>query len=334
MASYVFLPSVGGIELFTEMLATEFCARGHSVKVVTMTPAMGAETYPFEIVRRPPPMEFLKLLLWCDIFVHNNISLRLAWPLLFVWRPWVVSIHSPLFGGHGFFRFRLFMKRAVLRFAHVVCCSREIASQLGPKALFIPNPYRASLFRSLTDGTRPYDLVFLGRLVSDKGMEVLLRAIALLRQRNCFPRLLVIGGGPEEATLRAQCTAEGLISQVEFSGTLRGAELVKRLNQCRIMVVPSVYPEPFPVVPLEGIACGCVVIASHVGGLPDGVGPCGLTFPPGDAAALAERIATLLEDNEKIREMKARSTQHLARHQPDTAAGAYLAVLEKACSSA
>jgi glycosyltransferase involved in cell wall biosynthesis len=242
----------------------------------------------------------------------------------------VVSIHSPLTGAQGWLRAKLFFKRNILRLAHVVACSPIIAAQLGRGTLFIPNPYRAGLFRRLGEGPRPCELVFLGRLVSDKGIGVLIQALAVLRERGLRPRLLIIGSGPEEAALRAQGAAARVSEQVEFAGRLPNEEVVSRLNQCRIMVVPSVWEEPFPVVPLEGIACGCVVVASQAGGLPEGVGPCGLTFPKGDAVALADRIAELLQDEAKIRAMLDHAAQHLARHQPGAVATAYLAVIERA----
>jgi len=172
--------------------------------------------------------------------------------------------------------------------------------------------------------------VFLGRLVSDKGVHVLIDALAALRSRGQRPRLLVVGGGPEESNLRAQCGALGVSEQVEFAGLLPTEEVVRRLNQSRVMVVPSTYEEPFGVVALEGIACGCVVVASHAGGLPMAVGDCGLTFPMSDAAALAEAIATLLQDDGKMREMQAKAVHHLARHQPRAVADAHLAVIERA----
>src|SRR6185312_15136232 len=96
------------------------------------------------------------------------------------------------------------------------------------------------------------------------------------------------------------------------------------------MVVPSVWEEGFGVVALQGVACGCVVVASHTGGLPEAVGSCGLTFPMGDSAALADRLAELLTDDEKRLQLQAGASAHLARHQPRAVAEAYLTVLEHA----
>jgi len=102
---------------------------------------------------------------------------------------------------------------------------------------------------------------------------------------------------------------------------------MQRLNEARILVVPSLWNEPFGIVALEGIACGLAVVGSAGGGLPEAIGPCGLTFPNGDAAALAARLAELLRRPGRIGELLAAAPAHLARHNPTAAARAYLAVM-------
>jgi glycogen(starch) synthase len=327
LSSYAFPPSVGGLEEVSEMVAHGLAAAGHDVRVLTMTPAGAApETHPFEILRRPRPGELFNSVRWCDAYLQMNVSLRLAWPLLFVHRPWVVALHGGL-NGAGV---REVVKRLTLRRAHVVAVSGAIAEGAGENVAVLPNPYRESVFRNLNPGPRPYELVFLGRLVSDKGAHRLIEALALLRAGGLAPRLLIIGSGPEETALREQCERLQLNDQVEFAGLLRGHELARRLNECRIMVVPSIWEEPFGIVALEGIACGCVVVGSEAGGLPEAIGPCGCTFPKGDVAALASRLSELLRDPAKIAALRARAPEHLARHRPDRVSDAYLAVLQKA----
>jgi len=155
MTSYTFLPHVGCIEVFTDMLARDFCARGHSLRVVTLTPGDGSDAFPFEVFRRPAPVEFPRLVRWCDVLVQNNISLRLAWPLLLAPRPWVVSIHSGLSGGRGLQRAKFLLKRTVLRSAHVIDDSWGIGRELAGRVTYVPNPYRAELFRRLGEALVP-----------------------------------------------------------------------------------------------------------------------------------------------------------------------------------
>jgi len=79
--------------------------------------------------------------------------------------------------------------------------------------------------------------------------------------------LTIIGSGPEEYSLRKLADDIGITGQVSFLGVKRGEESARLLNQHEILVIPSRWEEPFGIVSLEGIACGCVVIGSEGGGL-------------------------------------------------------------------
>ena len=109
-----------------------------------------------------------------------------------------------------------------------------------------------------------------------------------------------------------------------FAGPKRGAELAHLLQQHKIIVIPSRYDEPFGVVALEGIACGCVAVGSAGGGLPEAIGPCGLTFPNGDIDALARTLEKLLRAPEERQRLTAHVSEHLAKFQPAAIAEAYL----------
>ena len=98
----------------------------------------------------------------------------------------------------------------------------------------------------------------------------------------------------------------------------------------QIMVVPSRWLEPFGIVALEGIACGCVVVGSAGGGLKDAIGPCGVTFPNGDIQTLTQKIADLLLNPYKLATYKAKAELHLLPHKRLAVAEAYLKVFEQA----
>jgi glycosyltransferase involved in cell wall biosynthesis len=167
-------------------------------------------------------------------------------------------------------------------------------------------------------------LIFLGRLVSEKGVDLLLDALARLRARELRPGLTIVGVGPELARIEEMTNQLGLRDQVSFAGPKRGAELAQVLQQHRILVIPSRYDEPFGVVALEGIACGCVAVGSCGGGLPEAIGPCGLTFPNGDAGALAQVLESLLRQPNEQRRLLGHAPEHLAKFHPATVADAYL----------
>jgi glycogen synthase len=331
ISCYSFYPSVGGLEEVNALLARAFVARGHAVKVMTMTRSTEPDNDTFDIMREPGTSDLVRAIRWCDVFLQANVSFRLGWPNFFLRRPWVISLHGNLDaeeGRDGIFSWKSRLKRLSLFVAdRVISVSRAVAIRTFPQALVIGNPYRTDVFQHRPDAARPYDLVFLGRLVSDKGVHILIDALALLGERDLRPSLLIIGGGPEESALRERCRTYNLTTQVTFAGVRRGEELVEHLNKCRIMVIPSVWEDPSPIVTLEGIACGCVVVAANAGGLPDAVGPCGLIFAKGDAGDLANVLSGLLANEERIRALRLGAADYLFAHRPEAVADNYLRAL-------
>ena len=112
-------------------------------------------------------------------------------------------------------------------------------------------------------------------------------------------------------------------------GQESGPELAALLNRHHILVVPSRWPEPFGIVALEGIACGCVVVGSADGGLKDAIGPCGVTFQNGDHRALAGQLKDLLLHPEKIALLRAEYSSHTSKFRSDAVASAYLELIKE-----
>lgn len=331
--SPAFLPQVGGLEIFVATLAAELARRGQEVVVVTTTPGSPPDDHPFAVVRRPGLLELLRLTRWCQVYFQANVSLWGLWPLLLVRRPWVVSHHSWYCRTDGRIAWQDRLKRRLVRHAAAsIAVSTAVAEDLEGPSQVIGNPYRDDLFRLLPQVERSRDLVFVGRLVSDKGVDLLVEALAHLAAEGLRPGLTVVGEGPEEPRLREQSRRLGVEAQIDFMGTRTGEDLVEILNRHRILVVPSRYREPFGIVALEGIACGCVVVGSSGGGLPEAIGPCGLTFPNGDAAALARALRTLLSSPGDLDRLRQGAGEHLARHQARCVGEAYSQTLERAAA--
>jgi glycosyltransferase involved in cell wall biosynthesis len=331
LCSHVFAPSIGGIETVSAILAEQFCRLGLHVKVVTNTPGgqgnQGNQGY--EIVRQPSIKELRKLGREADLIFQNNISLKTLLPLLTCGKPIVINHNGPLTRLDGSRGWQDYAKIALLPLCRNVVISSAIGASIPARSTVIGNPYETSEFAGLSDTPRTRDLVFLGRLVSQKGCDLLLRSLAILKDQGVRPSLTVIGDGSELPALRQMTSKFDLASQVRFLGAMRegrGSEVARH----RIMVVPSMYAEPFGVVALEGISAGCVIVASSAGGLPEAVGPCGVLFPNGDANALATAIRDLLSNPGRIEELRMRSAKHLEQFQPELVAGKYLEVFEAA----
>lgn len=327
-----FYPNIGGLETIIESLAYEFIDQGHAVKLISLTSDANNKIFPFQVIRCPQPYHFLNLTHWCDVFFQGCVSLKGLWPNLLIRRPLIIT-HQTWYcrsdGSHGW---QDHLKHIVTKFATNISVSYAISQSLSVPSTIIPNSYRNNLFYEMPEIPRLRDLVFLGRLVSDKGVNLVLDSLVQLQAIGWTPSLTIIGQGPEEETLRQQTKAKGVADQVEFLGSQVGLKLTQLLNEHRIMVVPSLWNEPFGIVALEGIACGCVVVGSEGGGLKDAIGHCGVTFPNGDGNALTAVIADLLTHPDKLAGYRANAPAHLAHHHPSFVARSYLEVMEATVS--
>jgi glycosyltransferase involved in cell wall biosynthesis len=137
----------------------------------------------------------------------------------------------------------------------------------------------------------PADILFLGEMRRLKGIDVLIEALALLRDRGAERSALLVGAGPDEAAFRAQVAGLDL-KTVTFSPPLPAREAFAR---ARVMAVPS-RAESLPYVILEAAAARLPLVASAVGGIPEIIPPdLGRLIPAGDAAALANALTQSLD---------------------------------------
>lgn len=327
LSSHLFAPTVGGTQEVSEILGEEFTRAGHLVRVVTATAERDEREFPFEIFRQPSFFDLARLVQWCDIFFHCNLSLRTAWPLVLFSRPWVIGHQTWTAHWSGKVRIRDQCKRVLITAATNVAISRAIAYSLRGHSLVVGNPFRDQVFRPGRDAERSGDLLVVARLVSDKGVDVLLDALARLAAKGANPNLTVVGDGPERPALERQCSELQLTDRVRFLGFRRGAELAAIMHSHRILVVPSRWEEPFGIVALEGMACGCLVIASAKGGLGEIVAPCGLTFANGDAADLARCICRALA--QWTHYDAAATKEYLEKYRPKQVGRVYLDLFDR-----
>jgi glycosyltransferase involved in cell wall biosynthesis len=326
--SPLFYPSIGGIETVVSILANEFVSLGHEVKLISQVTATDSKVFPFAVIRRPNWQKLLELTRWCDVYFQACVSLKGIFPLLIIRRPWVVTHHNWYCRLDGSLGIQDYLKLFLTHFTTNISASFALVEQLKAPSTVVPNPYREDILYEMPEINRDKGLVFLGRLVSDKGVDLLLDALANLKQLGLTSTLTIIGSGPEEAKLRQQVKQLDIVAQVDFVGVKVDRELAKLLNAHKILVVPSRWQEPFGIVALEGIACGCVVIGSEGGGLKDAIGPCGVTFPNGDVKALTQVLFDLLNHPNKLSTYREQAESHLARHQKAVVAKEYLQIME------
>lgn len=330
MSSHGFYPSVGGLPVVSEILAKEFVKLGHEVKLITHTynPLDDDGRFIFQVIRKPNMVQLYNLVRWADIYHQNNISLNYIWPILFIKKTIVVTHQIWIPRGLSYRGIKGLLKRYLISKITCISISKEISGDFESRSIVIPNPFDAELFRLLPGVLEKKELVFVGRLISDKGVDLLIEALGILRDNKLSPHLTIVGDGPELTTLQRLVVSQQLENQVVFVGVKKDEELVKILNQHQILVVPSRWNEPFGIVALEGMACGCVVVGSSGGGLADAIGSAGMTFPNGNTEELTRCLYHLLTEPEKLKQYQQAADAHLEQHTAKVIAVRYLAVFK------
>jgi glycosyltransferase involved in cell wall biosynthesis len=157
----------------------------------------------------------------------------------------------------------------------------------------VHNGVAAAEFTPIAVEAQATDLVFVGELRMLKGVDVLIKAVALLAREGRRVSATIVGDGPDRTAFEAEVAAESLGGAIRFVGA-RPARAAFALG--RLLVVPS-RAESLPYIVLEAGAAGIPLIATGVGGIPEILGADAADLvPPGDPAALARAIGAALGD--------------------------------------
>lgn len=148
---------------------------------------------------------------------------------------------------------------------------------------------------------------FIGRLVSTKGIDLLLRALAELLRKGVQCRVVIIGDGPERKNLELLSYELGLAERVDFVGQVAEEDVEALLSDAIAIVIPSVAGEVFGLVAAESMMRGRPIIAPDGGSLAEVAGDTGLKFAPGDAESLADCMERLLRSPEVAMEFGGRA---------------------------
>lgn len=170
---------------------------------------------------------------------------------------------------------------------------RWIDLSLWPKVKVIRCGLAATAFDAPADLPKPVDgqIVCVGRLCEQKGQQLLIEAIARLRDQGQTVRLVLAGDGPMRADLEASIKQYDLQQLVTITGWIDNPRVQLLLRQSQAMVLPS-FAEGLPVVIMEAMAAGCPVISTYIAGIPELIkhGENGFLVPAGDVTALTQVI--------------------------------------------
>ncbi len=339
ITSRLFFPLKGGVPVIVRLLANAWQQQGHEVRLLTRTPA-GADGSPdadCPVIRMPSTGDLMAAARWCDVVFQMEISMRMIWPFVLFRRPCIIS-HQTHFSDTPQVSLPRRIQAWIAACSYPVACSHVIRQSWGGHGIVIGNPYDDHVFHlPSSEEPRPHQLLFVGRLVPDKGLDVLLRALAILHSRGRRPQLRVVGDGFNggASTLsewRQEAANLGLKEQVIFLGGKDSADIAEEMRQSQILVVPSTWQEPFGIVALEGLASGCRVVASSGGGLPDAGGPFASYFENGSAEDLVRVLGPLL-DGPLPDGDDAALIEHLARHRASGVAARFVSHFHAALGS-
>jgi glycosyltransferase involved in cell wall biosynthesis len=155
---------------------------------------------------------------------------------------------------------------------------------------------------------------YVGRLVKEKGLPVLLQAARQLKSAGSRFRLKIIGDGPERANLTESGLSLGIESEVAFTGGLQGGALQAALKDVSVVVMPTVMEETAGLAAIEQMMRGKIVIVSDIGGLGEVVDDAGLKFAPGDAAGLASCLRRVLDDPSLVEVLGSKARERALRY--------------------
>ena len=279
-------------------------------------------------------------------------------------KPLVTTIHSTEFGRSRGIRDGYQMriheaeKRLVELSDHVIVCSesmkREIQGLFGVtgKISVIPNGVDTSKFNfEINRGAikekygvkRSSKLIlFLGRLVYQKGVNVLIGALPIILSRYSKGKkdvkLVIVGEGPMRKQLEKDAASLGVSKNVVFTGYLDDYMVRSLLKAADVVVVPSLY-EPFGIVAIEAMAAKTPVVVSDIDGLSELISDGeGIKVPPNNSERLAARIVKILSDTEegkkRTREMVEKGFKKALSLNWDTVTEATIGVYAKVLAQA
>lgn len=242
------------------------------------------------------------------IFLHNSPA---AVPLFRRHRSRAqvcLYVHNELFRTYG----RREVRKTVSATYRIICDSQFIADQLiarlgrpSPNVRVLNNGVDIERFRPSADsglGSDPV-VLFVGRVIREKGVDLLLRAAARIAGGKRRFRVRVVGSSGFSATdplspyeLELRRIARPLGGLVEFVPFVDREQIVCEYHAASIFCIPSNWDEPCSLTLPEALACGLASIASRRGGIPEVGGDAVLYFRPPDVDGLAEHLCYLIDD--------------------------------------
>jgi glycosyltransferase involved in cell wall biosynthesis len=169
-----------------------------------------------------------------------------------------------------------------------------------PDAEVIPMGLDLDIFKPERGSTVPNRILAVAALLPQKGLDVLIEAMAIAAGEMPMLHLVIAGAGPQKSALERLAAEQGIASHVEFLGRVPRHDL-PALYCSAAVFCHAARSDTFPVAVIEAMACGRPVLVSDSGALPEMVANAGMVHESGNAGALARQLVALMA-NQKLRE--------------------------------
>ena len=341
--------SSGPVGRIAELLRVELAANGVGVSTAPWgRVASGQLRNVFARLRQALRIRHSQSLREADvILVHTSLETRsIVTDLLLVLvlssrkRPIVLHLHGG--NAHLLGRARVFTRLAALLLRQtqgaLVLSSEERdllqARVPGLRCAVVSNPY---VSRRAADAGGPAPLaaeddarlLFVGRILAEKGALVAIEAAGGLRDRGRNVALTLVGSGPAVDTARALVAELGLGERVELLGHVDPGRLEEIYSSAHVFVFPTSWPEGFPTVISEAMAAGLPIVTTAKRGIVDHLrdGENAVFVPEHDPAAVSSAVSMLLDSPELRAAMSATNLRKVGEFAPDRVVDQYLSVL-------
>jgi glycogen(starch) synthase len=323
-----YLPSIGGVEVFSARLLPALVRKGYEITVVAghhraglpdRVDCDGVDVRRFwfhralaandveRVTQMLAQVAELKRTLAPELIHLNTLGPSLLFHLESMRHsgvPVLLTMHSPVTDEAA--RTDTLCGRALRSANWVNCNSQAVRADLCRLVPMLAERSSVTYYGmetpALAPAPRPLGeprILAFGRLVPDKGFDLALRAFASVLHHQPRAHFVLAGEGPARAELERLAGALDIAAAVEFVGCVAPGDVPALINTASLVVVPSRWAEPFGLVALEAALMQRPVIATRVGGLPEAVEHhvTGLVVESEDPAALADGILALLEDS-------------------------------------
>jgi glycosyltransferase involved in cell wall biosynthesis len=375
--THTFFPNIGGCEDLADVLASGWTESGEQVTVVTPTKSNFERETSYSVVRNPSLPQLIDLASKHDIVHANGTTMRLFPLAVLLGKPftwahhgyqiqcidgagWAQGAPAPMKPWESFLHhlklfgvaraciggLKLALRRTVgaLVSANIATSKHVALRQPLARQEIILNPINAKFFSTASKEEAEknllkarYTFTFIGRLISEKGLADLLKALKVVQEQEDkqfggkISTLRIIGDGPEKTSLQNLGKNLGLDDCLSWE-FYPSHELREQLVTAGICVIPSAWEEPGALIVLELLAMGKPLIVSERGWLSECAGDACLTFPNGDWHALAKVMLKLAHDPALQLSLVNKALSRRSQFDPKTSIVKYLSLFRKVLS--